>query len=373
MNIAINTLSLNRTKAGMGNYIYNLVNNLAKLDKKNNYHIFVSDKNREFFRIDQENFRIINLGKGVTKGLNRFLWEQISLPKYIRKHGIDILHSPGFVISLRSRVKNVLTIADMTFMNYPQVHTLFKRTYFSLFMPPSIKKADRVLAISESTKKDVIRAIKVNPEKIKVTYLAYGKEFRVMDKKKARELVNERYGIDKKFIIFVGMIEPRKNLPRIFKAFSELKKEGIPHKLVIVGKKGWKYKGMFRQINKLDLGKDVMFTGYVPDSNLAILYNAADMLAYPCLYEGFGLPILEAMACGCPVITSNISSMPEVAGNAALLVDPKEMMQIKSAMSKLINNSKFREGMIKKGLKRSSQFSWKKCAQETMNVYEALA
>lgn len=372
MKIAINTLSLNRTKAGMGNYIFNLVNNLAILDRKNNYYIFVSDRNKDFFRIKQKNFRIINLGKGVTKGLNRFLWEQFSLPIYIRKQGIDVLHSPGFVLPFLSKAKNVLTIADMTFINYPEVHTLLKRAYFSLLMPPSIRKADMVLAISESTKKDAVKLVNVNPKKIKVTHLAYGEEFKVMDKKKAKVFARTMYGIDSPFIIFVGMIEPRKNLIRIFEAFSEMKKEGIPHKLVIVGKTGWKYEKIFKSVDRLNLGKDVIFAGYIPDSDLAILYNAAEMLAYACLYEGFGIPILEAMACGCPVVTSNLSSMPEIAGDAALLVDPKEVQQIKSAMDRLIKDKKLRKDMIKKGLKRSSQFSWQRCARETIKAYEGM-
>ena len=214
MIIAINTLSLNSTKAGMGNYIYNLVNTLAILDKKNCYYIFVSERNKEFFRITQNNFRIINLGDGVTKGLYRFIWEQFSLPRYLIKHRIDVLHSPGFVIPFFSKAKNVLTIADMTFINYPKVHTLFKRAYFSLFMPISIRNADKVIAISESTRKDAINLVRVSPEKIKVKHLAYGGEFILMDKKKARVFAKTRYGIDSPFIIFAGMIEPRKNLTR---------------------------------------------------------------------------------------------------------------------------------------------------------------
>ena len=369
MNIAINTLSLNRTKVGMGNYICNLVNNLAKIDKKNNYYIFVSERNKGFFNIDQDNFKIINLGKSVTRGLNRFLWEQFSLPKYLKKNRIDVLHSPGFVIPFLSRAKNIVTIADMTFMTHPQVHTLFKRAYFGLFMPCSIRKADTVLAISESTKKDILDLVKVDPDKIQVTHLAHGGEFRLIDKKKAKGFATTKYKINPPFIIFVGMIEPRKNLARVFTAFSEMKKDGMMHKLVIVGKKGWKYKEIFEIARKLDLDKDIVFTGYVPDKDLAILYNAAEMLVYPCLYEGFGIPVLEAMACGCPVITSNVSSMPEVAGDAALLVDPESTENIKSAMSRLIKDRKLNQDMVKRGLKRSDEFSWEGCARETLKAY----
>lgn len=370
MRIAINTLSLNRTKAGMGNYICNLVNNLARMDRKNSYHILVSDNNGKFFRIRQGNFRTINLGKGVTRGLNRFLWEQFSLPGYLKKNRIDILHSPGFVTPLMSKAKNIVSIADMTFINYPEVHTLFKRAYFRLFMPRSIRNADKILAISESTKKDILKLVKVDPEKIKVTHLAHGREFSVKDKKKARAFAKTRYGINPPFILFVGMIEPRKNLERLFRAFLELKKEGIPHELVIVGKKGWKYKGIFKTVKELMLEDDIIFTGYVPDNDLAILYNASEMLAYPCLYEGFGIPILEAMACGCPVITSNVSSMPEVAGDAALLVNPEKTGEIASAMRKVIYDERLQKELKRKGKLQSSRFSWENTARQTLTAYE---
>lgn len=374
MRIAINTLSLNKTKAGMGNYIINLVNNLAHIDKKNEYHVFVSENNKHFFNIKQGNFKIINIGRIIRINLARLVWEQVFLPAYVKRHKIDVLHSPGFVIPFLSKAKNVLTIADMTFINYPKVHTIVKRAYFGLFMPYSMRKADRIISISGSTKRDALKLININPDKIEVTHLAPEEGFRVIDRKKAESRIKLDYKIYSPFILFVGMIEPRKNLIRVLNSFSELKKglkkEKFPHKLVIVGKKGWKYRGIFETVERLSLKKDVVFTGYIPDADLAMFYNAADIFVYPCLYEGFGLPILEAMACGCPVITSDVSSMPEVAGNAALLVNPKDAHKISSAIGRLIKDRKLREDMIKKGLKRSREFSWRRCARETLKAYE---
>ena len=373
MKIAINTLSLNRTKAGMGNYIKNLVDGLSKIDKDNEYFVIVSENNKDFFRINKKNFKIINLGKKVTMDLPRLFWEQISLPRFLKKNKIDVLHSPSFVMPIISKAKNVLTVADMTFITHPQVHTLIKRVYFSLFMPYSIKKADRVISISESTKKDILHYVKVDEKKIKTIYLAADSSFIVQNKEKCRKKIKENYDVSSPFILFIGMIEPRKNLERLIIAFSELRKKGnIPYRLVIVGRKGWKVRGMLSMIKSLEIEKEIIFTGYVPDEDLARFYNAAEFFVYPSLYEGFGIPIIEAMACGCPVITSNISSMPEVAGDAALLVDPGDVSQISSAMRRLIKDKKLREDMIKRGIKRSSEFSWKKCAKETLKIYRGI-
>lgn len=372
MNIAINTLSLNRTKAGMGNYIWNLVNCLASIDRKNGYYIFVSDRNKHLFDIKRGNFKIIKVGRRFSEGPLRFLWEQFALPKCIKKLDIDILHSPGFVIPFFSKAKNVLTIADLTFIKYPRVHTLIKQKYFGWLIPHSIKKSDRVISISESTKKDILELIDTNPEKIDVIHLAHGKEFNMKNKKNAKNALKTKYGIKPPFLLFVGMIEPRKNLGGVLMALANLKKEGMPHKIVIVGKKGWKYKGVFKTIRELKLGDNVVFTGYVPDADLPIFYNSAEVFMYPCLYEGFGIPILEAMACGCPVITSNISSMPEVAGNAAILVNPESVEEIKQAMKRVISDSKLRADMIRKGMINVKRFNWEKTARETLEVYNSL-
>lgn len=370
MRIAINTLSLNKTKAGMGNYIYHLIHNLALLDKKNHYHIFVSDRNKKFFKLKQENFRVINIGKIVTKKCARLIWEQLFLPAYIKKHRIDILHSPGFVLPFLSRTKNILTIADMTFITHPKVHTLLKRMYFGFLMPYSIKKADKVIAISESTRRDILGTVKVDPEKIGVTHLAVGRKFKALNKEKCRKHIKDKYKIDSPFVLFVGMIEPRKNLKRIFHAFTQLKEDTkMPHKLVVVGKKGWMYKELFNMVKELGIKKEITFTGYVPDEELVRFYNAADTFVYTCLYEGFGIPILEAMACGCPVITSNISSMPEVAGDAAILVNPQKTGEIACAMKKIINDKELQKRMQRKSRLQCSKFSWKQTASKTLLFY----
>lgn len=371
MKIAINTLSLNRTKAGMGNYIKNLVNVLSEIDKDNTYFVLVSERNKDFFRIRQKNFKIINLGKIVTMDLPRLFWEQISLPRFLKKNRIDVLHSPGFVMPIMSKAKNVLTMADMTFFTHPEAHTLAKRAYFWMFMPISIKKADKIISISENTKKDILDHVKVDKKKIRTVHLAADRSFKELNKDKCRKEIKERYDVGSPFILFIGMIEPRKNLERLITAFSELKKkENMQHKLVIVGKKGWKFDSIFKTIKKERLEQEIIFTGYVPDEDLAKFYNAADFFVYPSLYEGFGLPVLEAMACGCPVITSNVSSMPEVAGDAGLLINPESVKDIADAIKKVINDKELQKKMRKQGIKQSSRFSWKKTAEKTLRIYE---
>ena len=182
-----------------------------------------------------------------------------------------------------------------------------------------------------------------------------------------------KYSITGSFILFVGNISPRKNILALLQAFNKLKKRGIKHKLVIAGKKDQRYEQVLKTLNELNLGGEVIFTGYVPEEDLPKLYNAADLFVYPSLYEGFGLPILEAMACGTPVVASNVSSLPEVAGDAGLLVNPQDVDALTNAMYKVLTDDKLKESLIDKGLERAKFFSWEKTARETLEVYKEVA
>ena len=194
-------------------------------------------------------------------------------------------------------------------------------------------------------------------------------KFRVLDDDQVRNFKIE-YNLDFPFILYLGVPQPRKNIPTLIKAYNLLKKDGINHKLVIAGGKNHEYKKILNIVKDLNLQKDVVFTGHMHDEILPELYNAADLFVFPSLYEGFGLPPLEAMACGTPVITSNASSLPEVVGDAGLRIDPYDISGLKDAMNTVLRNSDLRMEMVKKGLNRSEQFTWKKCAVETMNMYK---
>jgi len=235
--------------------------------------------------------------------------------------------------------------------------------------PRTLKTADKIITVSNSTKNDLMNHFNIPKEKIRVIFEAADEKFKSLNNKETKE-VKYKYHLNFPFILYVGGLAVHKNIPALIKAFYKVKKKGIQHKLVITGTKRWKYKEIFETIDKLDLQNDVVFTGYVSDEDLPALYNAADLFVYPSIYEGFGLPPLEAMACGTPVITSNTSSLPEVVGDAGIMVDPYDVNGLADAMHEVLANEGLRANMIKNGLERAKMFSWEKCARETLKVYE---
>ena len=230
---------------------------------------------------------------------------------------------------------------------------------------------DKIIAISENTKNDLINLYRIAPERIKVIYVAADEVYRPMENPERTAHIRQKYTLPDRFILFVGVIEPRKNIVRLIKAYNQIKGK-IQQKLIIVGKKGWLYEDVFKTVDRLSLNQDVNFLGYVPKEDLAFLYTACDLFIYPSLYEGFGLPPLEAMACGAPVISSNTSSLPEVVGDAGILVTPTSTEELSAAMYKVLTDENLRNEMKLKGLERAKLFSWKKTAQETIKIYEEI-
>ncbi len=223
-------------------------------------------------------------------------------------------------------------------------------------IPFAVRRAKKVIAVSQSTKSDLMRLLRVPGRKVEVVYEAA-----------AKRTPPKKYSVERPYILFVGMLEPRKNIPRLLEAFARLPDA---YDLIIVGKKGWKFDQVFATHNRLSLRGRVHFEGYASDTRLAQLYANASVFVYPSLYEGFGLPVLEAMQAGCPVITSNISSLPEVAGDAAILVDPYSVKSITDALYTVLSNKSLQRDLIIKGKKQAKKFSWKKAAKETLEVFE---
>ncbi len=367
MCIAINTLSLYKTKAGMGRYIVELANRVPKNDLENHYILYVSKQNKNYFDVDVKNVTIKEVAGIFAFPFLKILWEQLFLPFSLIKNKVDLYHATGFVLPFwkPKKITYIVTIADMTFFTHPQYHTWIKTVYFRVFIPPSLKKADAVLAISESTKKDIIAITKTDQEKIITTYLGVDSYF--VPQKKYQDVL-KKYNIQQPYILFVGMLEPRKNIVGLLKAFS-LVSDKKDHTLVIVGKKGWMYAEIFDLVKTLHLERYVLFTGYVSDEDLPAFYSGATCFVYPSFYEGFGIPIIEAMACGCPVITSNNSSLQEIAGEAAVLIDPKNVMQIAEAMQNLLKNKKEQKKRKNAGLRQAKRYKWELFANQMRETY----
>lgn len=370
MKIAINTLPLYKTKVGMGKYVVELVNRVTKIDKENKYLIYVSNENKHFFNLTSKNVNIQQVPKIFSNPSLRIIWEQLILPFSLWRNSIDVYHALGFVLPLflKQKIISVVTIADMTFFSHPQHHTRMKQVYFKCMIPQSLRRAKKVITISDNTKKDIINVININANKIKTIYLGVDARFYPQEKETVNAIL-EKYKIASPYILFVGMLEPRKNVEGLLQAFAMLK-DKRKHNLIIVGKKGWRYEELFKLAQEEGIRNDVVFAGYVPDEDLPGLYAGATCFVYPSFYEGFGIPIVEAMACGCPVITSNNSSMQEIAGDAAVLVDPYNKEEIKDAIGSIINNKGLRGEKQRKGLINATKFQWNFMAEETIKVYK---
>jgi glycosyltransferase involved in cell wall biosynthesis len=298
-------------------------------------------------------------------------YEQFTLPIELLALGADLLHSPDFIPPFQRPCRSVITIHDLAFLRYPQLLTAESTRYYEQ-VGRAVASADQVIAVSEATLRDILDLLKATPAKVTVVYEAAGAECVPLP---TTELAahRERLGLPERFVLFVGTIEPRKNLPVLLKAFARVWHDlHVP--LVIAGRNGWLYEEVYRTRESLGLGSEVMFVGPVDSGQLVYYYNCATCLVLPSLYEGFGLPVLEAMACGTPVVVSNVSSLPEIVGDAGVAVDPSDVDGLAVAITKVLSESELSSHLSQQGLQRSRRFSWDRAARETLAVYrKALA
>ena len=377
MRIAIDSgVAFSEQKVGIGQYGYNLIHHLAKIDKKNLY-ILYDIASRDFRKRckyikkclpEQDNFRI---------SLHRFnssLGRRV-IPVEFLTGRVDVLHTINNDISPVLRARRVVTIHDilpLIELKNPgwEIYNLKRTKRRVRIMLKAILKADKIIAVSENTKNDIIRYFSINPSKISVIYLGKDVIFRPLkDKEKIKETM-KKYNISKKFLLCVSAYSSRKNLVRLLVSFQKIRQHNNCQ-LVIFGNP--LNKGRFLEtLDNLSssVREDVIMTGYIPLEDVVYLYNGAEFFIYPSLYEGFGLPVLEAMSCGCPVITSNTSSLPEVAGDAGILIDPYNLDEMTGAMERLLSDEKLREELKVKGLKRAELFTWEETARKTLQVYE---
>lgn len=353
MRIAIDVQTTLGQKSGFGFYVKNLTESLKKVDQENQYILISPDSAKDL------------------STAKRLVWDQLTFPEIARKNQVNILHQPCFSAPIFYRGKVIITIHDLISHFFPQNMPTGSRLYFSKWMPLTYRRAQKIIAISENTKKDIIKLLKVPEHKIKVIHSAAGQAFKpISDIKKIAE-VKTKYQTGERFILDVGTLEPRKNLPFLVRAFDLALREGkISHNLVLTGKKGWYYDNLFTLIKELRLENRIILPGYVPDEDLPALYNAADLFCFPSLYEGFGFPPLEALGCGTPVIASNNSSIPEVVGEAGLLLPIDNEAVWAKAILRILQNSNLQKKMSQKGLDQAKKFSWDKTARETIKVYE---
>jgi glycosyltransferase involved in cell wall biosynthesis len=370
MRIGIDARLLYYQQAGIGQYTLRLVEALAQVDRENEYVLLQSHKDRSIL-VREPNFRRHAMW---TPPHHRF--EQLALSLELAPVKVDVLHQPDFIPPWRRRCPAVVTIHDLGFLRYPETLTEASKRYYGQIYR-AVKSAEQIIAVSECTKADLVRLTSAPENKVTVIYEAAGPQFHPIQDRSALKDARARYGIVGDFILFVGTIEPRKNLSALVRAYAYLIKEKargqtLP-KLIIAGRRGWLFEEVFSLVEELDLGYVIRFIGGVPAGDLPYLYNAALLFVYPSLYEGFGLPLLEAMSCGTPAVASDRSSLPEIAGDAALLVPPEDPEKMAQAIWQALTDDELRRELRQKGLAQAQGFSWERTARQTIQVYQKAA
>lgn len=360
MKIGIDLSIANINQAGSGIYARNLVDALQHLDTDDEYQVFAVKQHRDMARRKTLRTRMDTIYRDIV-------WTHGFLPWQAYRANVDILHMPANVIPILPSCPTVVTILDTITVQFPRHFTFWHRNYSRLFIPLAAKYATRILTISEHSKHDIVTQLSVVPDKVVVTYPGVSARFRPVSKREITD-VKQRYGLNS-FILTVGTLEPRKNIIRLLQALALLRKRGCSCHLIHAGPQGWLFDEILAEVHRLELQDTVRFLDRVPLGDLVELYNAASVFVYPSLYEGFGLPVLEAMICGCPVITSNTSSLPEIVGEAGIMVDPYNAQQLAEEIQRVLEDSVLAQEMRQEGMKRASQFSWQRCARETRAVY----
>jgi glycosyltransferase involved in cell wall biosynthesis len=378
MRIGIDYTAAARQGGGIGRYTRELVAALLRLDAYNRYAIFaaVGGLKSGGWRLEIEHLRSLISGFKfraipITDNWLHRLWQRLRLPipAEVITGPLDIFYSPDFVLPPTLRAtRTLLTVHDLSFLHYPDAFVPSLRQYLERVVPRSVARADRVLADSKSTRDDLVAHFGTPPEKVQVLYSGVDTRFHPKKESGEQKRLRGKYGIESPYVLSVGTLQPRKNYVRLIKAFANLPLADL--QLVIAGGRGWLYEDIFAEAEKH--GDRVRILGFVDDADLPALLRNAALFAFPSLYEGFGLPVLEAMACGVPVVCSNASSLPEVAGDAALMVDPLDVDGLAETMARVLEDADLQQEMIDKGLAQAARFTWEVAARQLLDVFETL-
>jgi len=354
---------------GIGTYIRNLLRQLARLDRDSEFVILCQPGDCETIASLGGNFRPLP-----ETARNYSIAEQLRVPLALKRERVTLFHAPHYVLPPLVRCRSVVTIHDCIHLMFPQyLPNRLALTYARTSIRLAAKRATRVLTVSESSKRDILRFVDLPPEKIDVIYNAFDERFGVEPREEDVVRVKERYQLHDEFVLYAGNVKPHKNLERLITAFHLVRQRGLDHlKLVLIGDDISKYAALRRAVHRYQLHRYVRFLGYLPEETLAVMYRLSGVFVFPSLYEGFGLPPLEAMASGTPVVTSNVSSLPEVAGNAAMLVDPYDPDALADAMLRVLTDESLRQDLRRRGLERARQFSWEQSVGRIRRIYDEI-
>jgi glycosyltransferase involved in cell wall biosynthesis len=350
MHVGINAQLLSSSQtyrnSGVSRYIRRLLEGLAREPGEHHYTIFVNGKEAaEQTGSAHPQLSYVSAPWPESRPAVRVAWEQLRLPQEIRRRGIRLLHAPVNVLPARlpRGCLGVVTLHDLAFLRFPELLTRTRWLYQRTFSVASLRRATLIIAVSESTRRDAMELLSLPAERIYTVYPSIDARFAPPSDEVAIQEFRARHGLNGGFILYLGTLEPRKNIDRLIEAYGRLKRhQGIQEKLVLAGGKGWLYESIFARVRALGLESEVLFPGFIADDEQILWYHAATAFAYPSLYEGFGLPVAEALACGLPVITSNVSSLPEAGAGVALTVDPQDVDALATALYRAISDQAYR-------------------------------
>jgi len=384
MRIAINAQLLSYSDSyrngGISRYIRHLLTAIAKQPGQHEYTVFVNGQ-ETVKRLRQEHeqaaqMEYIPVYWPENRPASRVVWEQRHLPALLRERRIEVFHSPANVLPemLPRECASVVTLHDLAFLLYPEVLTRAKRVYHRIFTTRSLRRATMIIAVSHSTKKDAVKLVGIAPGRVQTVYTCIDERFSNVITNEEKQTFYRQHGLDGGYLLYLGTLEPRKNIPTLLEAYRELREVySRKEKLALVGGKGWLYDETFAKAQSLGLASEVLFPGYVSNEEQLLWYHGASAFAYPSLYEGFGLPVAESLACGVPVVTSNVSSLPEAGGDLALTVDPLDSHALAAALQRALTDTILRRRCRELAPTVSQRFSAQVMAQQTIAVYEQAA
>lgn len=350
-------------RAGIHQYIAQVIRHLPRLDDRTQYTIYTQDETSIGKRVGT---RVVSSSWPTDQRLFRILWEQSAWPYLAAREKFDLLHSMAFVTPILTNIPTIVTVYDLSFIHYPEKFPLLQRLYLQTQTARSVNQAQRVITISEATRQDLCQYFDMPIEKSHVVFPGVDSHFRPIPEETV-DAFRKKNNLRRPFLLHVGTLQPRKNIPILLQALAALKKPDVD--LILAGGKGWFYDEIFSQVQELGLNNRVHFTGYVRDEELPFWYNAAKVLVFPSVYEGFGMPIIEAMACGTPVIAARSSSIPEAGGEAALYFDPHDVEMLTHQLANLFEDENLQIEMRQSGFAQARKFSWDYAGSETSRIY----
>jgi len=374
MRVAVNATFVVPYVGGTQVYLENLIREMTRLDTRNQYDLFVTEFSGRYFPKDRPNISFHRVRSAGWGRVARILWEQYEFPRRLSRLGASLCFAPGYTAPVRARCPVVVTIHDMQWHHHPELANRVKAWYLGRMVTAAARRADAIVTVSEYSRRDIVESLGVNSSRVRAIHLAPSAAVEPPRDPVTIVALKRRLGIRGEYVLYLGRFNPHKGVPVLLRAFDRAKEDpAFPQTLVLAGRRARGLPEILETIAELKLADSVLFTDFLPDADLGPLYAGASCFVLPSTFEGFGLPVLEAMKCGTPVVCARTTALPEIGGDAALYFEPGDWEQLARRMSDVVLPGEARRGAIEAGYRRVSQFSWERSARETLALFEEIA